>query len=177
MSVAGYYKDYADRIEPQSNNWKIKSICEDVEELFRYAFIRDQYRNFGAFIWNKLIRMDIVRDNDISFDETIARGADVSFFSDVACKVKRMAYTDKCFYHYTQWNMSLTKVRSYDKGIGILKAYTGVVEKGETIGFSNETLDYIKRFYAFHAGKLMEWALSTNDRDIIQKCRGYLMKY
>ena len=177
MSVAGYYKDYSDHIEPQSNKWTINRICENVEELFRYAFIRDQYRNFGAFIWNKLVRMDVVRDNDISFDETIARGADVLFFSEVAAKVKRMVYIDECLYHYTQWNMSLTKARSYEKGIGILKAYSGVIDKGNILCFSDETINYIKRFYAYHAGQMMEWALSMSDADIIQKCRGYLMKY
>lgn len=177
MSVAGYYKDYGEYNEGMVNDWKIERKCEDTEQLFRYAFIRDRYRNFGAFIWNKLIRTEIVRENDIRFDESIARGADVSFFSDVASKVKRMVYTDECLYHYTQWDMSLTKVRSFEKGMGILKAYSDVINKGNMLGFSAETMNYIKRFYAFHAGQMMEWALTTKNDEIVKKSRDHLLKY
>ncbi len=177
MSVSGYFKDYADHIEAMENRWEIKSVCENTEEVFRYAFIRDQYRNFGTFLWNKLVRTDIVRENAISFDESLARGADVLFFSDVASKVRRMAYTAQHLYHYMQWDMSLTKMRSYEKCVGILTAYDGVIRKGEEQGFSDETMKYIKRFYAFHAGQMIEWALTTNSKDIIQKSRNNLMKY
>lgn len=177
MSVVGYYKDYDDRNEPMVNIWDISHICEDTEQLFRYAFIRDKYRNYGAFIWNKLIRMDLIRDNDIQFDQSIARGADVSFFSDTAVKVKRMVYTDECLYHYTQWNMSLTKVLSYEKSAGIMKAYEDVIRKGEALSFSDESMNYIKRFYAYHAGQLMDWALAQRDAGLIKKSRGFLLKY
>ena len=177
ISIVGYYKDYNDRIEPMQNTDQIDAIITDTEQLFRYAFIRDRYRNFGAYMWNKLFRVEFIRNAGTEFDVTLARGADVLFFAKSAFACNRVVYKDSCLYHYTQWDASLTKTYSMEKGMGILSVYSWIINKGEDKGFSIDTIRFLKRFYAFHAGKLMEWALVQNDDNLVLKCSSFLNKY
>ena len=59
---------------------------------------------------NKLYKSNIIKDNDIKFDNLISIGEDALFNYKVFSKINCLIITDKCFYHYIKDNSeSLTQ--------------------------------------------------------------------
>lgn len=177
MAIVGYFKDFEGSSRPMENQKPIPDMIEDAEQLFRYAFIRDEYRNFGAFVWNKLFRKQILDDGKLSFDEKLTRGDDVLFFAEAALRCKRAVYCGKHFYHYRQYDTSYTKAISLERGESILTAYQKVIAMGSAQGFTEDTIDYLRRFYAYHAMLLLKRALDARDAEKIKWYREQVRIY
>lgn len=160
--VFNYTKDFDNNIKKMENRGKIDLFIELKSDLIKYAFFREEYRGFAAFVWNKIFRREFLAKNRIWFDETLRRGDDVLFFADVVVAGASAMYIDKHLYHYVQRHDSVTHTLTKEN-IGclgeILEGYRRAIEKLGKVEVSEESLSYMKCFYTFHASNLLELAL------------------
>lgn len=174
--IFGYFKDYTDRTCKMQNKNTVDMSKVSTDRLIQYAFRREEYRNFGAFIWNKIFRRDLLLKNRIVFDDSLRRGDDVLFYTQVALAADSAVYTERNFYHYVQREDSVTHTKNagnlsvlsdilvgYEKAIHLL-------EKDENC---MEGLKWMKRFYTYHAMQLCEIALKEKQ---LEKAKCYAQK-
>jgi len=159
MLVYGFSKDTDLVVEPMQNIGYIGDEIYSREKLIEYAFCREKYRRFAAYVWNKLFRRSILLKYNICFDEELRRGEDVLFFSVFVSKAGKTIYLDECLYHYIQRNTSLTHVKNasnFEKLADILYAYKKAINHLEKENLNIESLDFMKCFYVYHASLLYE---------------------
>lgn len=178
ISVIGFTKDTDNVSIKMENEAEIPGVIETSEQMIRYAFIRDRYRNFGAYVWNKLFKRELLFEkNVILYDESLTRGDDVLFYAQAALKAGRAVYSEECLYHYIQRTTSYTKAISLIRGEGILRAYEQVVSLCQEAGMSEETICYLKRFYVYHASLLAEKAIRCSNMEKLAEYKVNMRKY
>lgn len=149
------------------------------EEFLKYIYMRDSYRGF-AYMWNKLYRTGVVEQSNgekILFDEKLRLGGDVLYLAKVALNVKRGKYLDRAFYHYNQRNSSGCHTKDVDKLMDWLTAYKCVIQLFEEKGVQKETIDYVKRFMAYHSSNFVEIAEMQNDTDAMRRFQEVMREY
>ncbi len=180
MVVCNYFKDYTKNVEKIKNRKKIPKIIRSTDKLVKYAFFREEYRGFAAFVWNKIIKKEFLEKNTILFDDSLSRGDDIVFFSEVALANPKTIYIDRCFYHYVQRNDSLTHTLTEDnmgRLSDILLGYSRAIDTLKKHNISIESLDYMKSFYVYHASVLYELAVKMKMNNKIEEYRAAMMKY
>lgn len=159
-----------------------KTVSEDVfgrDELLKYLYMRDSYRGF-AYMWNKLYRKKIVekpRGEKILFDEELKLGGDVLYLARVALNVKKGRYVDRAFYHYNQRETSGCHTKDVTKLNDWLIAYKKTLQLFENHEVPQETIDYVKRFMAYHSSNFVEIAVKQKDVDAIKKFQMIMKEY
>lgn len=172
MVVCNYTKDYLNEIELMINRSGIKTEIYSTDDLIRYAFFREEYRGFAAFVWNKLFKREFLIENQIVFDDTLRRGDDVLFFVNVALAEPKTIYVNQHLYHYVQRSDSVTHTftkQNIDRLGEILIGYERAINMLEECKISEEALGYMKCFYVYHASMLYE--LADKEKLKIQKER------
>ena len=179
ISIIGYTKDTGALSEEMVNKQSIEKCIYTSEELIRYAFIRDEYKNFGAYVWNKLFKRSLLleKENEILFDEKPIRGDDVHFYAQAALRAKNAVYSDKCMYHYVQREDSFTHAILLEKDDGILRAYEMIIKLCEENNITEDTIRWIRRFYAYHASLLAERAIKVENREKLLEYKNAIRKY
>lgn len=175
MVVCNYTKDYSDEIRPMVNRSVIQSEMHETKDLIRYAFFREEYRGFAAFVWNKIFRREFLKEKKIMFDDTLRRGDDVLFFANIALAEPRTIYVDQYLYHYVQRSDSVTHTltkQNIDRLGEILIGYERAIEILERHDVSEEALGYMKCFYVYHASVLYELA----DKENVENQKGKYMR-
>lgn len=161
LIVFNYTKDYEGNIQRMVNRKEVPSLITKRDDLIRYAFYREEYRGFAAFVWNKIFRRDFLIKNNISFDGLLRRGDDVLFFSEVAIAEPQTVYVNEYLYHYVQRHDSITHTQTSGNIVRlgeILIGYNKAIQKLERSGISSDSISYMKCFHTFHASKLYELA-------------------
>ena len=183
ISVVGFSKDFESGSRNMENLSFVSENISGSEELIRYAFIRDEYRNFGAYVWNKLFHKRIIYSGDklLRFDEELTRGDDVWFYAQAALLAQKAVYSGKHLYHYFQRDDSYTHAISLEKGEGILTAYEHVIELCKENAVTEETIKWVRRFYVYHASLLAEKAIAYGNREkssmYVECIKRYLQDY
>ena len=184
MVVCNYTKDDINEIRPMKNRKKVQEKIQTTEELIKYAFFREEYRGFAAFVWNKIFKRDFLRNNNINFDSSLRRGDDVLFFCNVALASPKTGYVNQCLYHYVQRPDSVTHTLTKDNIeclSEILYGYKRAIENLEEHNISAEALGYMKCFFVYHASILYELAQKNdmrNECEIFRRAmRLYLKEY
>ena len=78
----------------------IPRFC-DKEDSYTYdAFLDYLKGNYYLMVWNKLIRRDIIAQNNISFPVGIHHGEDSAWSFSLACIAKKVAYVPDVIYNY-----------------------------------------------------------------------------
>lgn len=165
MVVCNYSKDYENEIQPMVNRQTISGKIQKRDELIRYAFFREEYRGFAAFVWNKIIKKEFLDKQHINFDDSLRRGDDVLFFSNVALAEPKTIYINQCFYHYVQRKDSVTHTltrNNMERLSEILIGYKRAIDNLERYSVSVEALDFMKCFYTYHASVLYELAIEKD---------------
>jgi len=167
LAVCGYTKVFADHEEPMRNRKEIAGVTDRADQWLTYAFFREEYRNFASFVWNKIFSMEVIRKNGLRFAGDLRRGDDILFFTEYALCAKRCVYTPKHFYRYSVREDSTSHTvtaEHLDVFDGILTGYARAIAAAEAGGkIGEETLDHMRTFTAFHAGKCLRIALEGND--------------
>lgn len=161
MVVFNYTKDMGNHVERMRNRSKIPFVTESRDKLVEYAFYREEYRGYAAYVWNKLFRRSFLQEHNIRFEDGLRRGDDIVFYSAVAAYGPKTCYINRDFYHYVQREDSITHTWTSDnvERLGeILTGYERAMEILVKNGVSKEALDYMKCFYVFHASLLYELA-------------------
>lgn len=167
MVICNFLKDSDIDSIKMNNNSQILNRILSRDEIINYAFEREKYRGFTAYLWNKIIRRECISDTAAAvFDSGLKRGDDVAFFTAVAMRVKGAAYINDCLYHYIQRSTSITHTVSasnLENQQDILKGYEFAIKLlGENNISPNITI-WLKRFYCYHASVLAETAIELND--------------
>lgn len=66
-------------------------------------------------VWNKLIKLDLIKEKNLSFPEKINWGEDLCFALPAQLFSEKVAYLNDCFYHYCQNDNSITHSYKYEK--------------------------------------------------------------
>ena len=184
MVVCNYSKDSTSESQKMENVEPIQRIIKSRDELIKYAFYREKYRGFAAFVWNKLFRREMLVENGIIFDDSLKRGDDVLFYATVATVAQTTVYVDESFYHYVQREDSITHTKNaqnLDRLADILIGYERAIKILEDRKVETRSIDYMKCFYVYHASLLYEIAreerLEEKQRRFQKSMRLYLHEY
>lgn len=161
MIVCNYTKDFGNDMQEISNHQVIESPVSSIEKLILYAFYREEYRGYAAFVWNKLFRRTLLEKNNICFEENLKRGDDVLFYTGVALLAPKMVYIDKSLYHYVQRVDSITHTLTKEnmERLGeILIGYDKAISMVEDRFPSLCSVSCMKCFYVYHASVLYKLA-------------------
>lgn len=161
VAVFNYTKDTGSNVEHMRNRGEILPVTEDKDQLVEYAFFREEYRGFAAYVWNKLFKREFLLENHISLESGLRRGDDIVFCSKVAACAPRTVYMDEEFYHYVQREDSITHTMTagnLDRLEEILTGYEISMKWLHEKGVSDKALGYMKCFYVFHASVLYDLA-------------------
>lgn len=179
LVAASWYKSFDKEEIPMKNHKDIESCVFGREKLLRYIYERDAYQGF-AYMWNKLYRRDILLDETnrlIQFDEDLKLGGDVVYLAKAALNCKRAAYIPKNFYHYYQRNVSGCHTDHLDKRMDWLQAYFIVIDLFEKNHVAEETIQYVKRFLAYHSSNVAEIAWEQRNQEVLSECQRIMDKY
>lgn len=156
ISASNYTKDTAESSVIMTNTEAIGSLPFNRDKLILYAFKRDYYRGFGAYLCTKLFKSELI--NGLLFDENISVGEDIIFFAQAAVKTRTAVYTDKPLYRYFQREVSLFHSGDINKRSGSPIAYSNIINLFEENKIDPDIVIWVKRFYVYHASLLAELA-------------------
>lgn len=177
--VSSWYRDTQCQVQEIINDQVVESGIFGREQLLKYIYMRDSYRGF-AYMWNKMYHRKCIYDsngNRILFDETIQLGGDVLFLAEVALNAKRVKYLDKAFYHYIQRADSGCHTQDVKKLRDWIRTYEKVIILFEKEGISQNTIDYVKRFLAYHASNATQIAILQRDGQAEKEFKDIMRKY
>ena len=130
----GFIKEFVDK------SYKVKMFTTDSSSDYLSAILT--FRAWGS-VWNKLINMDLINNNNICFTEGVCMWEDLNFIAKCLLFTKKIAFCDSTYYHYTQYNnFSLcSTVSTYDMpshtiaAIADLEKYIIAAQKSTSFSF------------------------------------------
>lgn len=161
------------------NEMTVKKDIINRDELLKYIYMRDSYRGF-AYMWNKIYKRNILTDREgnlIKFDETLRIGGDVLFLAQAAIRANRTMYMEQSFYHYIQRKDSGCHMLDLEKMQDWLRAYDMTLQLLMQENVENATLDYVKRFMAYHSCNAVKIALEESNDEMKKYFQEYMFKY
>ena len=179
MVGGSWYKETDVYSQEIRNQLPVNSAAFTREELLKYLYKRDSYRGF-AYMWNKLYKREILKDKFgklLLFDEDLRLGGDVLYLAEAALNIKKGRYIDRAFYHYYQRSESGCHTKDVDKLQDWLKAYELVLQRFGEERIDDETIDYVKRFLAYHSSNVVEVAAEQGQEKAKKKFQGLMRKY
>ena len=165
MYVFGYYKDYNNRSVPMKNENEIPTVVKEPSDIIKFAFYREKYRSFAAFVWNKMFRRSFLTENNVCFNEDLKRGDDVLFISEVALHSPKTIVNKESYYHYYQREDSITHTFSKDNYYRLKDILVGYEKSIELLEQNNIEVGCMKCFYVYHASLLYELSVKHNNED------------
>ncbi len=179
MVGGSWYKETDAYSQEIRNQLPVNNAAFTREELLKYLYKRDSYRGF-AYMWNKLYKREILKDkfgNLLLFHEDLRLGGDVLYLAEAALNIKKGKYIDRAFYHYYQRSESGCHTKDVDKLQDWLKAYELVLQRFGEERIDDETIDYVKRFLAYHSSNAAEIAIAQGHRSAIEEFQTFMEKY
>lgn len=179
MVGGSWYKETDAYSQEIRNQLPVNNAAFTREELLKYLYKRDSYRGF-AYMWNKLYKREILKDKFgklLLFDEDLRLGGDVLYLAEAALNIKKGKYIDRAFYHYYQRSESGCHTKDVDKLQDWLKAYELVLQRFGEERIDDETIDYVKRFLAYHSSNAVEVAAEQGQEEAKKKFQGLMRKY
>lgn len=186
IAAGGYSMDYPDRYEIIENLQPVPEEPCSVRDFLYYIYRRDRYRGVASYLWNKLFPRRFFDGTTASLrfsPELGSQGDDIYLAAQCFVLANKIRYTRTPVYHYRQRENS-----AFQSAIGKrldtlnhLHAYEKIIQLYEANNIPSEALDYVKRFYVYHAGLLLEYALTIGNAEKIsilkEKIRPYLSVY
>ncbi len=134
---------------------------------------------FCGFSWNKLYHLDIIKENDLRFDEELGMAQDLHFTFRYLVNCDKVVYDPTPTYHYFQHIGGVTNKKSplTKRKISGLKTYEKIAElagdkypKAQSSAFStlfNMSMHFI---YVYYETKMQ-------DKELLKKLKGNLKTY
>lgn len=179
MICASWYKEFPQESIEVKNELPVTREVFDKEQLLRYLYIRDSYRGF-AYMWNKIYKTEILREKSgerLLFDETLRLGGDVLYLAKASLNTSRVKYIDRCFYHYLQRDTSGCHTKDVGKLREWLRAYEIVIDLFQEENVSQDIIDYVKRFMAYHSSNAAEIAYMQDEKKMLKEFQNLMLVY
>ncbi len=94
--------------------------------------------NFNCVIWNKIYRLDIIKENNIFFDKNIYVAEDSLFAVEYALKVNKSYHVNKPYYHYIIHSNSALRVKNINFIKRVETSITAYQKIEELLNFDDE---------------------------------------
>lgn len=95
VAVCAYDREYP--------NGKVVAMCMDSDKMIgREEAMVNMYRynSFGAYSWNKMFRMDMIKKYGLIYDPELRMSQDLYFSTQYIQKIKSAYYINRPLYHY-----------------------------------------------------------------------------
>lgn len=153
-------------IFPQGNNSKERKWLENNLEVERKYYKNDSITALFAekaskpFVWNECYRFEILKNNDITFDEEVSYGEDMIFLFEIFPKAYNISYIPNKLYKYRFSREGSLMARGREYKEWRIKAHLIIVEK---------IFDYWDRngFIECNESALYKWSVSFLGYDIM----------
>jgi len=156
ICIAGYFKDINNDSSPVCNKKQIPDGVIQTRDILLYPLQRDDYMGFCGYVWNKLYSADIVKKNDLKFNEQIKYGMDILFYYSLMLPGNYTGvYIDKPLYHYVQRDSAISKSKSLTIKVDILTVYKEVEKLLNDNGYVDISF-WARGFYCHHASVIAE---------------------
>ena len=168
IAASSWYKECKDNGGPVTNKKEVFAGVIGHEEFLRYVYMRDSYQGI-AYMWNKIYKRETLVDERglREFDESKKLGGDVIYLAQAILHAKKIMYIDKPFYHYRirENSGSHTKLSSSMKDW--VESYEYTIKLLKENNIPSLTIDYAKRFLAYHAMEGLKVAIENSDEQEI----------
>ncbi len=113
ISVVGYILHDGENDKHGRVAFEIETGMYDLHEskTIAYLLIKNQLN----YVWGKLIRSSIVKENDIYFDKTLRHAEDTEFMARLIPFCRTMSLTGTYKYHYIKYGHGTLSSTYYDK--------------------------------------------------------------
>ncbi|MBR2215362.1 MAG: glycosyltransferase [Selenomonadaceae bacterium] len=178
ISAGSWFREYDNKSEVIFNEVPIHEQVFNQKKYLQYLYMRDSYRGF-AYMWNKVFRQAIMMQSGLPvlFDETLKIGGDVLFLAETAIASRKVSYIERPFYHYRQRRQSGSRTDDLDKLYDWVMAYEKVIDLFLKQNISDEIVNYVKRFIAYHCGNFTEVAVRQNDIEMKEQFQQIMAQY
>ncbi len=180
IAACGYTKDENNISTEAINIGNVKKGIISQEEMLRYVYQRDKYRAVTGYIWCKLFKKEVLRDDNgewILFDEGLALGGDILFFAEAALRSYRFMYIPKSFYHYIQHKASGSHSKDEYKCLDAIRTYEMLIKRLEAARISDDILIWVKRFLVYRSELVAELAFGKNNSEILSYSKSVMKQY
>ena len=125
----------AGKIDINKNNIEEKIVNED---------------RIGGYLWNKVFKSSIIKENKIKFDSNITFCEDLLFVFEYVQKIEKIVYLEDTLYNYRIRKGSKTSNMFSKKNISMLNVYSSLIDltKNDNIK-ENLKFNYLMMFYQF----------------------------
>jgi len=138
MPCIGFAVNDSSRSETPSLPADEYLIGDSLMEDYLYGVLHE---TVAHAVWNKLFSADIIRDNRLSFNESLSVGEDLLFVLRYLCYCKKICFNNLPMYHYSILRTSAMRsdkrslLEDYDRLLGKLKdtSYKGNAPDDETL--------------------------------------------
>ena len=122
-----YYETEAGKIFDSSNiNHELYDILNS-ENAFNEIFSG----RFGAYIWNKLFKKELLDEFKIRFEPQIYSGEDLLFVCECISNAKNIVHCNQNYYHYVKRKDSVTNSKFNSKLLSSRLAYEKIIKIAE----------------------------------------------
>lgn len=184
ITQCSYFLDYPDHCQPMANHLPVPETPLPMRDFLYYIYRRDEYRGVASYLWCKLFPADYFNGNKARFRFSLALNVTYDILIAAQCYMvtDKTCYTSRCLYHYRQQpGSAMHNMDRRLQGLGSPLAYEAVIQLLESNGIGDEVLDYVKRFYVYHCGVLLEYAQKVGNTEKItllkEKIRPYAAIY
>lgn len=172
IATCGYFKDNDGNVNAVKNRRTVPVSPLSMKDFFPYMYERDHYLGVASYLWTRLIRRDLIYNNDQSLRfsfQPYACNEDILFIAELSTRCRQIQYIDEPLYYYVQRNSSIThNAASLVKSMDIPVVYEKILKLYENYGIEEDSLDFIRRLYARRCGQLLETAIQLRDSEKIQ---------
>ena len=157
LSVCGYYEVNSENDIINSNLSgeradELKSSKEFLRDIFRLTY------GYQGYVWNKLFKTQIIKDNGIKFDTKIYYNEDRLFVFEYLLKCQKVYYSDEPLYYYFMNNTGtmaarrnnvfdkkmISELEAFDRMLQLLKNKNSYIADEILINAMDSTLVLLK---------------------------------
>jgi glycosyltransferase involved in cell wall biosynthesis len=115
---------------------QIMTQAEAMENLLKQT-------SFRGYVWNKMFAIDIIKKNNVYFDESLAVWEDVLFVFTYIKYIRKIAYNPISMYNYVFWESSTSHQRDHLEVVE--RSYSAIMAKDEILKLIPHEYDKVKR--------------------------------
>lgn len=99
--------------------------------------------SFKGYVWNKMFDMDIIRNNKLQFDKSLAVWTDVLFVFQYMLSIEKVIFNPKPMYYYIYVETSASHATNHL--LGVEKSYSAIRAKEQMIDTIPNNYDKVKK--------------------------------
>lgn len=180
IGTVNYYIDQGTSSRIASNK---KSVMSDVSintrDFLRYIYERDTYKGVAGYLWTRLFKREILYGNPpLRFKKEYGGTDDIVFVAEASIRSNKYCYIDEPLYHYYQREGSIVHDdRKQLEDMTWPASYEYILKLFSKNNVPSDVVEMVQRMYVYRCGRLLEYAITCNDRRKAQTLRRKIYIY